>query len=118
MRHSIQRIEPIFEPTFLNGNYGYCKGRSAHDAMRQVWQNLTDGYVWVLDADLREFFDTIDQETLIDLIAEEISDGCVLQLVRSILRSHRRKPLAANGDRRSPGWSCQSVVVECVLDSI
>jgi len=44
---------------------------------------LNKGNVWIVDADLRQFVDTIDQERLIDLIAEEISDGRVLQLVRT-----------------------------------
>lgn len=83
----VQRMEPIFEPKFVDGNYGYRKGRSPHDAMRKIWKELTDGYAWILDADLQKFFDTIDQEKLIDLIAKEISDGRVLQLVRTILRS-------------------------------
>ena len=56
-------------------------------AMREVWKALMAGYGWVVDADLRQFFDTIDQERLIDLIAEEISDGRVLALIRVILRS-------------------------------
>ena len=45
------------------------------------------GYEWVVDADLRKFFDTIDQERLIDLVSEEISDGRVLNLIRHMLRS-------------------------------
>jgi RNA-directed DNA polymerase len=83
----VQRMGPIFEPTFLDSSYGYRPGRSPHEAMRQVWQELNAGYGWIVDADLRQFFDTIDQEKLIDLIAEEISDGRVLQLVRDILRA-------------------------------
>jgi RNA-directed DNA polymerase len=55
--------------------------------MRQVWRELQAGRVWVVDADLRQFFDTVDQEKLIELIAEEISDGRVLGLIRSMLRS-------------------------------
>jgi group II intron reverse transcriptase/maturase len=55
--------------------------------MRKVWRELLKGYCWIVDADLRQFFDTIDQEKLIDLIAEEISDGRVLQLVRKMLRA-------------------------------
>ena len=81
----VQRMEPIFEPKFTDSNYGYRKGRSPHDAMRKVWKELTAGYVWILDADLRQFFDTIDQDKLINLIAEEISDGRILELVRVIL---------------------------------
>jgi RNA-directed DNA polymerase len=83
----VQRMEPIFEPTFLDSAFGYRRGRSPHDAMRQVWGELNKGNVWIVDADLRQFFDTIDQEQLIDLIAEEISDGRVLQLVRDMLRA-------------------------------
>jgi group II intron reverse transcriptase/maturase len=83
----VQRMEPIFEPRFVGCSFGYRKGRSSHDAMRKVWQALTAGNDWIVDADLREFFDTIDQERLIDLIAAEISDGRVLQLVRDMLRA-------------------------------
>jgi RNA-directed DNA polymerase len=52
-----------------------------------VGRELTAGNVWIVEADLRQFFDTIDQEQLIDLIAEAISDGRVLQRVRDMLRA-------------------------------
>jgi RNA-directed DNA polymerase len=83
----VQRMEPIFEPMFLDSSFGYRRGRSPHDAMRKVWQELNAGCSWIVDADLHQFFDTIDQEKLIDFIAAEISDGRVLQLVRDILRA-------------------------------
>ena len=81
----VQRMEPIFEPTFADGSFGYRPGRSPHMAMRRVWRDINAGNVWILDADLRQFFDTVDQEKLVDLIAEEISDGRILRLVRTIL---------------------------------
>lgn len=83
----VQRMEPIFEPQFQECSFGYRKGRSPHDAMRKVWQELNTGYGWIVDADLRAFFDTISQDKLIDLIAEEISDGRVLQLIQAMLRA-------------------------------
>ena len=83
----VQRMEGIFEVKCLDCSFGYRKGRSPHDAMRKVWRELNAGNFWVVDADLRQFFDTIDQEKLVDLIAEEISDGRVLQLIRDILQS-------------------------------
>ncbi len=83
----VQRMEPIFEARFLECSFGYRKGRSPHDAMRKVWRELMSGNDWIVDADLREFFDSIEQERLIDLIAEEISDGRVLRLVRDMLRA-------------------------------
>jgi RNA-directed DNA polymerase len=83
----VQRMEGIFEVKCLDCSFGYRKGRSPHDAMRKVWRELNAGNFWVVDADLRQFFDTIDQEKLVDLIADEISDGRVLQLIRDILQS-------------------------------
>jgi retron-type reverse transcriptase len=55
--------------------------------MRSVGQGLNAGYGWCVEADLRAFFDTIPQTTLVDLIAEEISDGRVLQLIWAMLRA-------------------------------
>jgi RNA-directed DNA polymerase len=83
----VQRMEPIFEPHFENCSFGYRKGRSPHDALRKVWQELTAGHGWCVDADLRAFFDTISQDKLVDLIAEEISDGRVLHLIWAMLRA-------------------------------
>jgi RNA-directed DNA polymerase len=83
----VQRMEPIFEPRFLDCSFGYRKGRSPHDAMRKVWRELQAGSGWIVDADLRAYFDTIDQTKLVNLIAEEISDGRVLNLVWTMLRA-------------------------------
>jgi hypothetical protein len=55
--------------------------------MRKVWQELNAGYGWIVDADWRQFCATMDQETLIDLSADEMSDGRVLQLVRDVRRA-------------------------------
>jgi group II intron reverse transcriptase/maturase len=83
----VQRMEPIFEPQFQDCSFGYRKGRSPHDAMRKVWQELNTGACWIVDADVRAYFDTISQDKLVDLIAEEISDGQVLQLIWTMLRA-------------------------------
>lgn len=83
----VQRMAPIFEPQFLDCSFGYRKGRSPPAAMRKVWQELNAGACWIVDADLRAYFDTISQEKLGDLIAKEISDGRVLQLIWTMLRA-------------------------------
>lgn len=83
----VNRMEPIFESKFLDCNFGYRKGKSPHDAMKKIWKELNQGCLWVVDADLQSYFDTIDQEKLIDLIAEEISDGRVLRLTRMMLQA-------------------------------
>ena len=56
-------------------------------AMRKVWREINEGNLSILDADSRSHFDKIDQERLVDLIAKEISDGRVLQLIRSFLEA-------------------------------
>jgi RNA-directed DNA polymerase len=81
----VQKMEPIFEPLFEDGSFGYRPGRSPHKAMRKVWREINEGNLWILDADLKSYFDSVDQERLVDLISEEISDGSVLRLIRSFL---------------------------------
>jgi RNA-directed DNA polymerase len=83
----VQRMAPIVAPTCLDSSGGYRKGRSPHEARRQVWRELQEGHVWRVEADLRQFFDTIEQEKRIDLIAEEMSEGRVLPRVRDRLRA-------------------------------
>jgi group II intron reverse transcriptase/maturase len=83
----VQKMAPIFEPLFAECSFGYRPGRSPHMAMRKVWREINEGNLWILDADLRSFFDSIDQNKLVDLVAEEISDGRVLHLIRSFLEA-------------------------------
>jgi RNA-directed DNA polymerase len=78
-------MTPIFEPLFADCSFGYRPGRSPHMAMRKVWGEINEGNLWVVDADLRSYFDSIDQDRLVSLIAEQISDGRVLQLIRGFL---------------------------------
>jgi RNA-directed DNA polymerase len=79
--------EPIFEAGFAEQSYGFRPGRSCKDALRRVETLLQSGHVWVVDADLAHYFDTIPQDRLMDRIMQRIADGRVLDLVRAILRS-------------------------------
>jgi retron-type reverse transcriptase len=54
----VNRLEPIFEPEFDDADFGYRRGRSAKDALRKFWCELEAGYEWLVDADLKNFFDT------------------------------------------------------------
>src|SRR5262249_17691104 len=64
----VQKMTPIFEPLFADCSFGYRPGRSPHMAMRKVWREINEGNLWILDADLRSYFDKIDQERLVDLM--------------------------------------------------
>lgn len=79
-------IEPIFEHVFAEHSYGFRPGRGAKDALRRVDQLLKAGKVWVVDADLKAYFDTIPQEKLMKLLEEHISDSALLELIEKMLR--------------------------------
>ena len=78
-------IEPIFENEFAEQSYGFRPGRGAKDALRRVVQLLQQGRRWVVDADIKGYFDNIPQEQLLRAISEHISDGKVLELIQSFL---------------------------------
>ena len=78
-------IEPIFEVTFRPTSYGFRPGRGCRDALREVDRLLKDGYCFVVDADLRSYFDSIPHERLMERVEERISDGRVLDLLRGWL---------------------------------
>jgi RNA-directed DNA polymerase len=81
----VQVLEPVFEPTFAAASFGYRPGRSAHMAMRRIWSQLHAGGVWIVDADLEDFFGSLPHEGLIDRVADRVADGKVLSLIRSML---------------------------------
>jgi len=81
------RLEPIFEPLFDEASFGYRKGRSSKDALRKIWREIEDGNKWIVDADLKDFFGSVDQEKLMILVAQQIADGRVLRLIESQLKA-------------------------------
>jgi RNA-directed DNA polymerase len=87
-------IEPIFETQFRPGSYGFRPGRSCKDALREVDRLLKEGFTFVVDADLKSYFDTIPHEGLMTLVAGSISDRAVLALVESFLQQDVMKDLA------------------------
>jgi RNA-directed DNA polymerase len=79
-------IEPIFEREFAEQSYGFRPGRGCKAALRRVEHLLGKGYSWVVDADLQKYFDTIEHELLMQLVAERIADGRVLKLMERYLQ--------------------------------
>lgn len=83
----LNRLEPIFEPVFDAASFGYRKGRSTRDALRKVWRELQAGRSWVVDADLKDFFGSVDHEKLIALVAKRVSDGRILGILKRMLKA-------------------------------
>lgn len=83
----LNRMERIFEPKFKDSSFGYRKGRNQHQAIDRIRHYKKKGYSWVVDVDIKAFFDNVEHEKLLDLVNEEIADGRVLALIRSFLES-------------------------------
>jgi RNA-directed DNA polymerase len=80
-------IEPIFEREFAEQSYGFRPGRGCKDALRRVDGLLKRGYHYVVDADLKKYFDTIPHERLMNRVKERIADGSMLALIESFLKA-------------------------------
>ena len=78
-------IEPILDATFHERSFGFRHGRSCHDALRCVEELLEAGYVYVVDADLKGYFDSIPKDRLLDLVKQKISDRRMLGLIELFL---------------------------------
>jgi group II intron reverse transcriptase/maturase len=80
-------LEPIFEADFLDCSYGFRPNRSAHEALEQIRTWTNKGYKFVIDADIKGYFDNINHEKLLELIRERISDRKILKLIRKWLKA-------------------------------
>jgi len=79
-------LEPVFEKDFADHSYGFRPGRGCKDALRQVDLLLKQGYTYVVDADLKSYFDTIPHDLLMARIRDKIADNRILELVESFLK--------------------------------
>jgi len=81
-RAVLMLLEPIFETAFLDVSHGFRPGRGAHGALGSLWKQLMAlGCTWVVDVDLRKFFDTIDHGHLREFLKRRVRDGVVLRLI-------------------------------------
>jgi RNA-directed DNA polymerase len=78
-------LEPIFERDFAPHSYGFRPGRGCKDALRRVDGLLKAGYIHIVDADLKSYFDTIPKDRLLALVGQKVSDGRILALVEAFL---------------------------------
>jgi RNA-directed DNA polymerase len=81
----LQVLEPIYDSTFSESSYGFRHGRGCHHALERVEALLNEGYVHVVDADLKSYFDTIPHDRLPARVGEKVSDRRVLRLVKMFL---------------------------------
>lgn len=79
-------LEPIFEQTFAEHSYGFRPGRGCKDALRQTQRLLHSGKSWVVDADLKGYFDTIPHKRLMEKVAERVADRRILEMIQMFLK--------------------------------
>jgi RNA-directed DNA polymerase len=79
-------LEPIFERDFAAQSYGFRPNRGCKDALRRVWELLEAGHTWVVDADLKSYFDTIPWGPLVRRVEEKVSDGRVIEMLHLYLK--------------------------------
>jgi RNA-directed DNA polymerase len=105
-------LEPIFEADLPEEQYGYRRGRSAHDAVRKIHGLLSQGYRQVVDCDLSGYFDSIPHHELMKSVARRVSDGTMLALIQAWLQAavveedgngrRRRSTVAKDTGRGTP----------------
>jgi len=81
-------LEPIYEQDFLDCSYGFRPGKSAHQALETLWQSIQRmGGCWLLEVDLRKFFDTLDHRSLRGMLDRRVSDGVIRRLIGKWLKA-------------------------------
>jgi len=111
----VNRLEPIFEEVFDPSSFGYRKGRKTADALSKIWREVEAGNEWIVDADLKDYFGSVDHEKLMALIGKQVADGRVLKLIQHTLTAGYQE----EGRRHeTPRGTPQGGVVSPLLSNI
>ncbi len=97
-----QRLSPLWETEFSEHSHGFRPNRSAHDAIREGQSYIQAGKGWVVDIDLKSFFDEVSHDILMRDVARKVEDKGVLRLIGSYLRATRQAP-GGSREKRSRG---------------
>ncbi|ABZ83631.1 reverse transcriptase (RNA-dependent DNA polymerase) [Heliomicrobium modesticaldum Ice1] len=82
-----QILMPIFDPDFSTNSYGFRPGKIAHQAVKKAKEYIADGYRWVVDMDLAQFFDRVNHDILMARVARKVKDKRILKLIREYLKA-------------------------------
>ena len=111
----VNRLEPIFEKVFDPSSFGYRKGRKTADALAKIWREVEAGNEWIVDADLQDYFGSVDHEKLMALLGKQIADSGVLKLIQQMLKAGYE----AKGQRfETPRGTPQGGVISPLLSNI
>ncbi len=108
-------LEPIFERDFAEQSYGFRPNRGCKDALRRVAELLKRGYIWVVDADLKSYFDTIPHAPLLERVKGKVSDGAVITMLAGYLK---QDVMDAMNQWTPEGGTPQGAIVSALLSNI
>src|SRR5439155_24553822 len=110
----LQMLQEDWDPTFSEASFGFRPGRSAHQAVARAQEYIAAGYGWVVDIDLEKFFDRVNHDMLIGLVAKRVSDRRLLRLIRGFLTAGVLAQGVGRADRRRnpAGGSAVALAVE------
>jgi len=111
-------LEPIFEADFEPDSYGFRPRRSAHDALKAVGESIADGLNWAIDADIRQYFDSIPHDRLMKVVATRVVDGSMLALIKMFLSAPMVDTRSSGGPQRPEAGVPQGGVVSPLLANI
>ena len=81
-------LEPIYEEEFLDFSYGFRPGRSAHHALDRIWKQIMNEPIqWIVEVDIRKFFDTLDHSRLREVLRQRVTDGVITKLIDKWLKA-------------------------------
>ena len=83
----VQKLTPIFEPTFSEYSYGFRPNRRCQNAIDRALELINQGFEWIVDLDLEKFFDNVPQDKLIRLIDNAVKDSDITALIHKYLRA-------------------------------
>lgn len=90
-------LEPIFEADFQPGSFGYRPKRSAHDAIERAAKAIVQGKTYVIDLDLRSYFDTVCHAIVLEKVARRVEDNDILRLLKLLLKASGKRGVAQGG---------------------
>lgn len=115
-----QVLTPLYDPSFSDYSYGFRPKRRGHDAVKKAKEYIQEGYRWVVDIDLENFFNEVNHDRLMGLLAKRIEDKMILKLIRKYLQSGIMANGVKTGNERGvpQGGPLSPLLSNIILDEL